>query len=185
MKILYFLLISSAAIFAAGKEPKNTVVTGCQCLDCPYFQAGQKSGLWIARTEVPTAVSPLAPNSTAAIMQRGERAVALSGELHIVPGEIEVIFPHKNYKVGDKLFIVQEDADAGTWKLWHNGKEDFDDLSKMVSEKQPCKPASATCWAKVNKSLSTVWWVNLQTKDKKSVWTKSIDQFEFDRSSCM
>lgn len=183
MKII--LLFLSFCVFASEPTPKQSVISGCPCLDCPYFQAGQKNGVWMARQDVPLVASPKTPQTVTATLKAGERAVALSGELHILPGELEVTFPHKNYKVGDVVFITHEDADAGAWKLWFKGAEDFDDLSRMVSEKQPCKVPSEQCWAKVKKNLSTVWWVNLQTKDKKTAWTKAIPQFEFDRSSCM
>lgn len=183
MKIFLILGLSIQCL-GAFAVPQETVVKGCQCLDCPYYQQGQKNGIWLARKDIALVASPKAKDAVT-IVKGGDRVVALSGELHNIPGELEVTFAHRHYKVGERVYITQEDADAGTWKLWANGKEDFDDLSKMVSEKQPCKVPSAECWAKINKNLVTIWWAQIQTKENKVGWTKEVGAFYFDRSSCM
>lgn len=171
--------------FAFAEAPKVNIVKGCLCLDCPYFVKGQRAGLWKAKKEVPLLSAPGVNAQTLSTIKPGEATVALGGEIHVTPGELDVVFDQGRYRVGDKVYILQEDAEAGTWKVLHNGKEVFEDLSAMVSEKEPCKKPTSRCWAKVVRSLESVWWVNLQTKERKIGWTKSVDDFDFDRSSCM
>lgn len=180
MKKLFW--ISILICIKAHAIPTVHVEKGCKCFECPYFQKGQKVGIWKANSAIPLYQSPTNRKIVANVKPQ-EKAVAISGEVRTTPGELQVVFARKKYRPGDIVYVLLEDADAG-YKVWHNGLEDIEDLSPMVSETQPCKVPSEKCWAKVVKPLSSEWWVELETRGKIRGWTNAVDSFDFDRSAC-
>jgi len=126
---------------------------------CPFECCTYRE--WVARTDV-TLLD--VPNGKAVVGQikKGEKVLALTGEVHSVPLPIVV---HKDYleagvKAGDTIYLLHYIGE-GFWKVWHKGNVvEIDDLP--VKGPKP----------------KTTWWVKLKTSSGTIGWSVDRSNFE-------
>lgn len=105
-------------------------------------------------------------------------AVALTGEVHLKPNPIGVVFDTPPFKVGDILFLLDPTGE-GYVNYWHKGK--IENTEIMPAER--CEPPSQECWVEYvypekdkRRSGKGIWWVKIQ-QGKKTGWTKETQNF--------
>jgi hypothetical protein len=139
----------------ALKPPSIHVDKGACPFECCTYRE------WVARTDI-TLVN--VPDGSKALGQikKGEKVLALTGEIHSVP--VRVVSPHDypdaGVKAGDTIYILHY-VGEGFWKVWHDGKlVEIDDFPSKVP-----KPKAT-------------WWVRLKTVSGAVGWT--VDHHNFD-----
>src|SRR2546421_691658 len=105
------ILFLSSLAFAG---PKARVLKGA----CPF--EGCQFGKWKAKSAIKLYDKPFG-QSVVATLRQGEQVEAVTGEEHVNPVKIEVIYPHGRFKKGDVIETDQEYAECGLG-YWLNGK---------------------------------------------------------------
>lgn len=155
-----FVFASTARSNAEQKPPNVHIDQGACPFECCTYRE------WVARTDVTLLDIPNG-KSVVGHIKKGEKVLALTGEVHSVPLQVVA---HKDYpdagvKTGDTIYILHYIGE-GYWKVWHDGKvvevEDFPGKS--------LKP-------------KTTWWVKLKTSSGGIGW--AAEQHNFDnQDSC-
>jgi hypothetical protein len=135
------VLVASVVAAQTTGEPKppNVYIDkgACPFESCTYRE-------WIARTDVTLLDSPNGKKVVGRI-KKGERVLALTGEVHSVP--LRVIAQHDDsdagVKVGDTIYILHYEGE-GYYKVWHDGKVvDVENFSDKAAQPK------ATWWVKL------------------------------------
>jgi hypothetical protein len=147
--LLGFLLISFSTAHSADElKPPNIYVDNGACpFECCTYRE------WVARTDLTLLDSPDGKKVVAQI-KKGEKVLAITGEIHSVP--LQIVSPHDypdaGVKAGDTIYILHYEGE-GFWKVWHDGElVEIDNLP----EKSP-KP-KITWWVKLKTSSGTIGW---------------------------
>ena len=156
-----FSLLSAliASIIAAqttgGQKPPNIYIDKGACpFECCTYRE------WVARTDVTLLDSPKGKKVVGRI-KKGERVMALTGEVHSVPLRVIALQDDLDagVKAGDTIYILHYEGE-GYYKVWHDGKvvdvENFSDKAK-----QP----------------KATWWVKLKTRSGAIGWTVEHGNF--------
>lgn len=125
---------------------------------CPFECCTYRE--WVARTDV---VLLEGPNGKTVVGQvkKGERVLALTGEVHSVPVRVVARrdYPDAGVKAGDTVYVLHYIGE-GFWKVWHDGK-----LVEIDFFDKGSKP-------------KTTWWVKLKTSSGVIGWTVEHGNFE-------
>ena len=146
----------STALSTEEQKPPNVHVDmgACPFECCTYRE-------WVTRTDLTLFDIPNGKRVVGQI-RKGEKMLALTGEVHSVPLRVVA---HKNYpdagvKAGDTIYILHYIGE-GYWKVWHDGNlVDVEDFPGKGS-----KP-------------KTTWWVKLKTSSGDIGWTVEHNNFE-------
>jgi len=152
------LCVLVASVFAAQttgeQKPPNVYVDKGACpFECCTYRE------WVARTDVTLLDSPNG-KSVVGRIKKGERVLALTGEVHSVP--LRLIAQHDyrdaGVKAGDTIYILHYEGE-GYCKVWHDGNvvdvEDFDEAGKQ----------------------KITWWVKCKTHSGAIGWTVERGNF--------
>jgi hypothetical protein len=154
---LGMLVVSaSGPNFACGQEPPKIHIDKGACpFECCTYRE------WVARTDATLVDRPNGKRVVGRI-KKGDKVLALTGEVHSVPlrAVANRDYSDAGVKAGDTIYILHY-LGEGYWKIWHDGKlveiEDF-------PGKGP-KPKFA-------------WWVKLKTSSEVIGWTIERNNFE-------
>ena len=147
--LLLGVLIASvlAAQTTGEKKPPNVYIDKGACpFECCTYRE------WVARTYVTLLDSPNGKKVVGQI-NKGERVLALTGEVHSVPVRViaQQDYPEAKIKAGDTVYILHYEGE-GFWKAWHDGTVvDVEDLSDAGKQK-------------------ITWWVKLKTRSGAIGW---------------
>jgi len=148
--LLLGVLVAShitAQTTGAQKPPSVYIDKGACPFECCTYRE------WVARTDVTLLNSPSGKKFVGRI-KKGERVLALTGEVHSVPLRViaQQDYPNAGVKAGDTIYILHYEGE-GYYKVWHDGKlvdvENFSDEAK-----QP----KATWWVKLKTSSGAIGW---------------------------
>ena len=149
------ICVSTARSTEEQKPPSVYIDKGACPFECCTYRE------WVARTDVTLLDSP---NGKGVVGQfkKGEKVLALTGEVHSVPLRVVAHkdYPEAGVKSGDTIYVLHYIGE-GYWKAWHDGKvvelEDF--------------PGSGA-------KPKATWWVQLKTSSGAVGWT--IEHRNFD-----
>ena len=169
------LLISNNAFASSAPLPPTPFIDKGACPPecCKY-------GDWIANSDMD--LSSLI--NGARIVDRiftNEKVKALTGEVHTIPNEVEVIKDHEKFKNGDRIYILTSQGE-GLYQVWFNGKISselilFPGFTKNDDFKN-CDEKKVDCWGRIkNLKRSSVWWVKIQKTNGSQGWTKQSRAF--------
>jgi|SRR6267142_807125 len=154
--LLLGVLVASviAAQTTGAQKPPNVYIDKGACpFECCTYRE------WVARTDVTLLDSPNGKRVVGRA-KKGERVLALTGEVHSVP--LRVIaqhdYPDVGVKAGDTIYILHYEGE-GYYKVWHHGNvvdvENFDEAAKQ----------------------KITWWVKLKTRSGSIGWTLEHSNF--------
>jgi len=126
---------------------------------CPFECCTYRE--WVVRTDVTLLDRPNGKRVVGRV-KKGQRVLALTGEVHSVPLRMVAHhdYPDAGVKAGDAVYILHYIGE-GYWKAWHDGKLfEMDDFPDKGS-----KP-------------KTTWWVKLKTSAGAIGWTVEHGDFE-------
>jgi hypothetical protein len=148
--LLLVLLVVCAGTARSADELKPPAVYidkgACPFECCTYRE-------WVARTDV-TLLNLPDGKSVVGLIKKGEKVLALTGEIHSVPQPVVARrdFPDARVKSGDTVYVLHY-VGEGYWKIWHDGKVDeIEDFPGAGS-----KP-KATWWVQLKISTGAVGW---------------------------
>jgi hypothetical protein len=110
-------------------------------------------------------------------LAKGEKARAVTGEVHTRPNRLEVSFDHGDYAMGDVLYVLTH-VEKQKYKVWRDGKVAVEDLFGIAGETDPlelgsCEIPSHACWGEISQRRHpSTWWVKLRTATGAEGWTK-------------
>jgi len=119
------------------------------------------------------------PNGSTVVGQvsSGEKVIAVTGELHVKPIAVGIIFDHPPFKKGD-LFFLLDSLGEGLTRYWFNGQAG----DGVVSAEKYCIETSKDCWAEYVDSNfrknEPKWWVKIKTKDGTEGWADETEKME-------
>jgi hypothetical protein len=187
----YLILFLAVSLSNAADVPGASVIKGACPFECCQF------GVWKAVSKVNLYDSPKGSRVVATV-QDGEEVTAETGEEHIAPLRIDVVFPKQDFdagphpkggfKVGDVIYTTHHIPECGLG-YYLNGEEATGDMPCLDDEvAEPlakCKTPSAACWGKISGPVgkNDVWWVQVKMKSGKVGWTRQSDKFS-GRDSC-
>ena len=154
--LLLGMLVSSviAAQTPGEKKPPDVYIDKGACpFECCTYRE------WVARTDVTLLDSPNGKKVVGQI-KKGERVLALTGEVHSVPLRVTAKddYPDAGVKAGDTIYILHYEGE-GYCKVWHDGNvvdvEDFDEAGKQ----------------------KITWWVKCKTHSGAIGWTVERGNF--------
>jgi len=155
--LLGVMVTSVIAAQTAGEhQPPNVYIDRGACpFECCTYRE------WVARTGVTLLDSPNGKRVVGRV-KKGQRVLALTGEVHSVPLPVVAHhdYPDADVKTGDTVYVLHY-VGEGYWKVWHDGKVvEIDDFPDKGS-----KP-------------KTTWWVKLKTPTGAIGWTVEHGNFE-------
>jgi hypothetical protein len=156
----WLICLSTARSAQEQRPPSVHIDKGACPFECCTYRE------WVARTGVTLLDIPNGKRVVGQI-RKGEKVVALTGEVHSVPLRVVAHndYPDAGVKAGDTIYILHYIGE-GYWKVWHDGK-----LVEMAEfpGKGP-KP-------------KTNWWVKLKTSSGAIGWTVEHRNFD-NQDSC-
>ena len=149
--LLLGVLIASdvAAQTTGGRKPPNVYIDKGACpFECCTYRE------WVAHTDVMLLDSPNGKRVVGRI-KKGERVLALTGEVHSVPLRVIVKYdyPEAGIKAGDTIYVLHY-AGEGYYKVWHDGKRKAVDLEDHPDGSKQ----KVTWWVKLKTSSGTIGW---------------------------
>ena len=153
------LCVLVASVFAAQttgeQKPPNVYVDKGACpFECCTYRE------WVARTDVTLLDSPNG-KSVVGRIKKGERVLALTGEVHSVPLRIiaQQDYHDAGVKAGDTIYILHYEGE-GYYKVWHGGNVvDVEGFSGEAAQPK------------------STWWVQLKTRSGAIGWTVEHGNF--------
>lgn len=121
-------------------------------------------------------------------LKKGSVVEALTGEVHVEPNPVEVVFDKGRFSKGDSLYLLTPQGE-GFYKIWHNGKVDSMEVLELFENSglpKACKSPSISCWGRPRKSMMDqrrVWWVELKPVDGQVGWSNESENFS-NNDSC-
>ena len=140
---------------------------------CPF--EGCQFGPWTATDQVQLFSTWKKDRKPLVTIAKGEAVTAITGVLvTFAPSEIEVTAPMPAYglKPGDTIYGYMYKGE-GVFSAWFNGYwvEDFDGFGIADAG------CNRNCSGRLLKEGRTEWWVEIETNDGTTGWTKDADKF--------
>jgi hypothetical protein len=153
--LLLGVLASVPAAQTTGeKKPPNVYIDKGACpFECCTYRE------WVAHTDVTLLDRPNGKKVVGRI-KKGERVLALTGEVHSVPLRViaKYDYPEAGVKAGDAVYVLHYEGE-GYSKVWHEGKViDLEDPSDGARQK-------------------VTWWVKLKTRSGVIGWAVEHNNF--------
>jgi hypothetical protein len=152
---LLVVCVSIAHSTEEQKPPNVHIDKGACPFECCTYRE------WVARTDETLVDSPNGKNVVGRI-KKGEKVLALTGEVHSVPVRVVAhdAYPDAGVKAGDIIYILHYIGE-GYWKAWHDGKV-------IEIENFPGKGSKP----------KTTWWAQLKTSSGAIGWTVVHGNFD-------
>jgi hypothetical protein len=149
------------------KPPEKYVAMGACPFECCTFRK------WDVLNDTELFESPQ-KNKHVATVKKGETALGVTGEVHLKPRPVAVVFDNGELKNGDIIFQL-DNLGEGFSKVWVKGQVKELDVSSNGS----CYPPSKECWTEPiwDETSESIWWVKIQTNDGKTGWTRQTTHF--------
>lgn len=120
-------------------------------------------------------------------LSRGQSVTAVTGEVHLVPTPMKVVFAHGRFHVGDQAYLLTNEGE-GMVKVWLKGtisEEDvwfvgdskWQDWGDAGGKRMTCAHPSKQCWGRIGEPPDAEWWILIKTPDGKLGWTTDHDHF--------
>jgi hypothetical protein len=109
----------------------------------------------------------------------GATVVALTGEVHTVPGKFVILKAHGGYNPGDALWVYTP-LGEGSYKVWFNGKmfdQELDYMTGPFERSAPTCEETPDCWGKLERKLQVEWWVKIRSAGGWTGWTNQAENF--------
>jgi len=140
---------SNTAHSAEELKPPNIFVDKGACpFECCTYRE------WVARTDLTLLVTPDGKKVVGQI-KKGEKVLAMTGEIHSVP--LQIVSPHDypdaGVKAGDTMYLLHY-VGEGFWKVWHDGK-----LVEIGDLPQKGLKPKTTWWVELKTTAGIVGWV--------------------------
>jgi hypothetical protein len=148
--LLLGMLVSSviAAQTPVEKKPPNVYIDKGACpFECCTYRE------WVARTGVTLLDSPNGKKVVGQI-KKGEKVLALTGEVHSVPLRVTAKddYPDAGVKAGETIYILHYEGE-GYWTAWHDGR-----VISIENFSEEAKQPKATWWVKLKTRTGTIGW---------------------------
>ena len=122
-----------------------------------------------------------------ATVSKGEWVAAITGEVHLVPAPMKVVFDHGRFHVGDQAFLLTNEGE-GVMKVWLNGvvsEEDvwfvgdskWQDWGDVDGKRLTCAHPRKECWGRLEQPPDSTWWIQMKTPAGKLGWTSQYEHF--------
>jgi hypothetical protein len=120
-------------------------------------------------------------------LSKGASVTAVTGEVHLVPTPMKVVFAHGRFHVGDQAYLLTNEGE-GVMKVWMNGtisEEDvwfvgdskWQDWGDADGKRMTCAHPSKQCWGRIEELPESDWWILIKSPDGKLGWTKDHAHF--------
>jgi hypothetical protein len=118
---------------------------------------------------------------------KGQWVTAATGEVHLVPMPMKVVFEHGRFHVGDQAYLLTNEGE-GVMKVWRHGaisEEDvwfvgdskWQDWGNAGGRRLTCAHPSKECWGRIEKLPGSDWWILIKTPAGKRGWTREDEHF--------
>jgi len=159
--ISIFLLSVSFEIYAQGQPPSFYIDKGaCPGESCVY-------GAWKTEKTITAYASPDRKSKIVGKFKAGSKILALTGEVHSIPGRFLVTKRHGEYKRGDVLWLYTY-LGEGYVKTWFNrkwGQEEI--IIPIPGHSDRCQD----CWGDLTQKGKSTWWAKIKSADGWTGWT--------------
>ncbi len=174
-----FVALSVAASGSPQAPPKVFVDEGVCPFECCMYQR------WTVTSDTvlydrPEGTKPVSK------LRKGERVVAIDGQVRVIPTPMTVVFKHGDFRVGDRVYLLTY-LGEGWMKVWFNGKIAAQELPFIQSWRPrrrdvwpSCTQPSARCWGRIEKREEFDWWILIRTVRGERGWTKEYDHFDWE-----
>ncbi len=168
-----FIFVLSLSVIAGEIPPKIFVDKGACPFECCTYRD------WKAQKEIKLFNKP---NGTISIgvVKSGETVKAVTGEVHVTPTPMEIVFDHGSFKKGEKVYLLTNEGE-GYQKVWFNGNVTSEEVTfayNLVNGDKSCSKPSPECWGRISGKQNSVWWAEIKLENGKTGWTKETDKFE-------
>ena len=120
-------------------------------------------------------------------LSKGQSVMAVTGEVHLVPTPIKVVFPHGRFHVGDQAYLLTNEGE-GVMKVWLNGTiseenvwfvgdSKWQDWGDVNGTRMTCAHPTKQCWGRIAGVPDAEWWILIKTPAGKLGWTKDHAHF--------
>lgn len=144
---------------------------------CPFECCTYRD--WIAEGEIPI-YSDLTKRKILGLLKQGEVVKALTGEVHIIPTKVRVVYNHGKYKIGDQFYLLTP-LGEGYSSIWVNGELDVEELLSIYKYGGDpyCKEPSPECWVRLEPKEvgESIWWAKVKRQDGTIGWTDQAGSF--------
>ena len=122
-----------------------------------------------------------------ATMSKGQWVTAITGEVHVVPAPMKIVFEHGRFHVGDQTYLLSNEGE-GVMKVWMNGvvsEQDvwfvsdskWQDWGDADGKRLTCGHPRKECWGRIERPPDADWWILMKTPSGKLGWTKESAHF--------
>jgi hypothetical protein len=164
----------------AFADPKVYVDKGA----CPFECCAYRRWSVLANTDLFN--QPKGMQRIAKVSQ-GQWVTAVTGEVHLVPVPMKVVFDHGRLHVGDQAYLLTYEGE-GVMKVWMNGfisEEDvwfasdskWQDWGDVDGKRLTCAHPRKECWGRIENPPEADWWILIKTPAGIQGWTREHGHF--------
>jgi len=172
--------IISALWLSAFAAPQSYIDKGA----CPFECCSYRQWSVLADTVLYDHANGARP---IAKLAKGQSVTAVTGEVHLVPTPMKVVFAHGRFHVGDQAYLLTNEGE-GVMKVWMDGtisEEDvwfvgdskWQDWGDTDGKRMTCAHPSKQCWGRIADLPDAEWWILIKTPDGELGWTKDHTHF--------
>jgi hypothetical protein len=120
-------------------------------------------------------------------LAKGQSVTAVTGEVHLVPTPLKVVFPHGRFRVGDQAYLLTNEGEGvmkvsmnGTVSeedVWFVGDSKWQDWGDVNGTRMTCARPTKQCWGRIAKLPDADWWILIKTPAGQLGWTKEYTHF--------
>ncbi|HEX8422069.1 MAG TPA: hypothetical protein VF634_01595 [Pyrinomonadaceae bacterium] len=172
--LVAFGWLAPAALEAQGRKAGVYIDRGaCAGEGCGY-------GRWKTTKDTDAYAAPDVRSRKVGQFRAGTDALALTGEVHVVPGKFVVKRRHGRFRAGN-IIRVYTYRGEGRFKVRHAGRwYDEEDLGFSPwggTAGRRCE-LGAECWGELESELDMVTWVKVRSADGWTGWTNQPSHFD-------
>jgi hypothetical protein len=120
-------------------------------------------------------------------ISKGQWVTAITGEVHLVPALMKVVFEHGRFHVGDQAYLLTNEGE-GVMKVllngviseedvWFVGDSKWQDWDDAGGKRLTCAHPRKECWGRIERPPDSDWWILIKTPAGKLGWTKEYEHF--------